>query len=59
LSAARQLRQEYMSSEEGKQLLYRQKLPFAVEGGVGSGGVDMAPQIIPYATTQQDKKRFN
>lgn len=59
LSAARQLRQEFMSSEEGKQLLYRQKLPFAVEGGVGSGGVDMAPQIIPYSTSSQDKKRFN
>ncbi len=59
LSAARQLRQEFMSSSEGKQLLFRQKLPFAVEGGVGSGGVDMAPQIIPYSTTKQDKQRFN
>ena len=58
LTAARQLRQEFMASAEGQQLLYRQKVPFAIEGGVGSGGVDMAPQILPYKTTRQDRERF-
>lgn len=59
MTAARQLRKDFMESEEGRQLLYRQKVPLAVEGGVGSGGVDIAPQILPYQTTAEDKRRFN
>jgi Flp pilus assembly protein TadD len=59
LTASRQLRSDFMSSEEGRQLLYRQKLPVAIEGGVGGGGVDIAPQILPYKTTEQDQRRFN
>jgi len=59
VTAARQLRQDFMASEEGKQLMYRQKVPLGVDGGVGSGGVDFAPQILPYPTSEQDKQRFN
>lgn len=59
LTAARQLRSDFFNSEEGKQLLYRQRLPFAVDGGVGSGGVDIAPQILEHPTSQEDRRRFN
>ncbi len=57
MTAAQQLRQEYMSITEARDQQYRQKLPFAVEGGVGSA-VDIAPKILPHPTSQQDKDRF-
>lgn len=59
LTAARQLRSDYMKTEESRQALYRQKLPFAIEGGAGSGGVDIAPQILPYPTSPLDQQRFD
>lgn len=59
LTAARQLRADYMNSEEGKQLLRRQVVPLAIEGGVGGDGIDIAPQLIPYSTSSDDKRRFN
>lgn len=59
LTAARQLRTDFLNSEEGKQLLFRQRLPFSIEGGVGGGGVDIAPQILPYSTSAEDNRRFN
>ena len=58
LTAARQLRQDFFASEEGRQLLARQRVPLSLDGGLGSGGIDAAVQVIPYPTTRQDRERF-
>jgi len=58
LTAARQRRQEYLTTVGSRDLLYRQKAPIAIKGGVGAEGVDVAPQILQYPTSQQDKQRF-
>src|SRR5690606_29187140 len=58
LTAVSQLRQEYLATTEGREEFKQLRLPFAVDGGVGSSGVDIAPKLVPYPTSQQDKDRF-
>lgn len=59
LSNALQIRQNYEIATGSKDAVYRQKIPFAIDGGVGSSGVDVAPQVIPHPTTADERKRFN
>jgi tetratricopeptide (TPR) repeat protein len=59
LTAARQLRSDYETAEGAHDKVFRQKLPIGMEGGVGSAGIDMAPKILPFPTSTEDKKRFD
>lgn len=59
LAGARQLQRDYLATEQGKSVVSRQKVPFALDGGVGSSGVDFAPQLVPAKSDPRDKNRFN
>jgi hypothetical protein len=44
--------------QTGKDALFRQKVPIAVQGGAGGSGVEIAPKIIPFKTSEKDAKYF-
>jgi hypothetical protein len=58
VARARQLQRDYNTLLQGKSVVQQQKVPFAVDGGVGSSGVDLAPQLVPAKADPRDKERF-
>lgn len=59
ISAVRLLRQNFLKQSGADAEFYRQRLPFAIDGGVGGSGIDVSPKILPYPTSDADKKRFD
>ena len=42
----------------GRDTLFHQKVPFAITGGAGGSGVEVAPKIIPFKTNEKDARYF-
>ena len=58
LAHARQLLASFTAGTQGQDRVKKQKLPFAIEGGAGGSGVDVAPKLVPAAADPGDKDRF-
>lgn len=58
VATAMQLRNNYELESGAKDAVYRQKIPFSIDGGAGASGIDIAPQLINHPDTSDEKKRF-
>lgn len=43
---------------EGGQAMRRRIFPFAIEGGAGGSGVEIAPKLVPYKDNEKDNRYF-
>ncbi|MGI8906595.1 MAG: hypothetical protein ACR2IE_08910 [Candidatus Sumerlaeaceae bacterium] len=59
LSRARELQRDYNTQQQSREVVRQQRVPFAIDGGIGGSGVDLAPQLVPAKSDPRDKNRFN
>jgi hypothetical protein len=52
------LQSTFIFKTTGKEAIHQRVLPLEVEGGAGSGGVEVAPKILPYPEPKKDSQLF-
>lgn len=58
MAGARALADAMGVRESGRSALKRQIVPVEIKGGAGGSGIELAPQLIPYADRPEDTKYF-